>query len=296
MDADPSPRPAPRPERWRAVAGLLAARWRGHLAGREERRACTALGVALAARGGDPAGERSAAALAAVHLADGELRSLERADQASLEQDRADYPAVPRWLRPVVVARGVATRALLGHRGREARATRAAACAALGRAALAEPPPGDYALAPLLEAGRAARDRARSAAGAEGAARGALEGWVALAVAGHLGRELVALGRPLTQELRGRLLPRAPALAGLAVGWWIASTFTDSGFLATLHALGIGRGPRRRVSGETLRAMQFWLPLLAAAACSYLSSRAGALVRARYQPPPRRQGTAGPDA
>lgn len=78
--------------------------------------------------------------------------------------------------------------------------------------------------------------------------------------------------------------PRAPALIGLAVGWLIAQNFTDSQLAATLHAWGIGSGPRRAVRAETLKAMNYWLPLLAAAVASYASSRLSALIRARYAP------------
>ncbi len=103
-------------------------------------------------------------------------------------------------------------------------------------------------------------------------------------IAGHAAREVTALARPFVDEVRTRALPRLPALAGLAAGWWIARTYTDSRFSATLHALGIGSGPRRVVSTERLHAMQFWLPVVAAAVCSYASGRIAALVRARYAP------------
>ena len=62
-----------------------------------------------------------------------------------------------------------------------------------------------------------------------------------------------------------------------------SQTFTDSEFSATLHSWGFGSGPRHAVRGETLKAMQFWLPLLAAAICSYAGSRLAAAVRTRYE-------------
>jgi hypothetical protein len=70
----------------------------------------------------------------------------------------------------------------------------------------------------------------------------------------------------------------------MGAGWWIANTFTDSSFSATLHSFGIGDGPRHAVTTEQYQLMHFWLPIVAAAACSYLGSRLGALIRARYQP------------
>ena len=88
------------------------------------------------------------------------------------------------------------------------------------------------------------------------------------------------------KETRGALVPRLPGLAGLAVGWWIAQTFTDSPLSATLHSWGLGDGPRHAVRSDTLHAMNFWLPLVAAALASYAGSRLAALIRSRYSPPP----------
>jgi hypothetical protein len=70
----------------------------------------------------------------------------------------------------------------------------------------------------------------------------------------------------------------------MGVGWWVANTFTDSSFSATLHSFGIGEGPRYAVSTGQFHLMHFWLPVAAAATCSYLGSRLGTLIRARYQP------------
>ena len=78
-------------------------------------------------------------------------------------------------------------------------------------------------------------------------------------------------------------MPRAPALVGLAVGYFIAQTFTDSQLTATLHSWGLGEGPRHAVRSETLHAMNFWLPLLAAAVSSYAGSRLAALLKRRYE-------------
>jgi len=63
----------------------------------------------------------------------------------------------------------------------------------------------------------------------------------------HVAREVTVFGGSLAREVRGHLLPCVPALAGLAVGWWVASTFTDSHLSAMLDGLGIGSGPRRAV-------------------------------------------------
>jgi hypothetical protein len=76
-------------------------------------------------------------------------------------------------------------------------------------------------------------------------------------------------------------VPKAPALAGLAVGWWIASTYTDSHLRSALRSIGLGSGGTRVVSSSTYEAMSFWLPLLAAALCAYLGERIGAFYAGR---------------
>jgi hypothetical protein len=92
--------------------------------------------------------------------------------------------------------------------------------------------------------------------------------------------ESLGFGRAVLVQLRSHLLPKAPALAGLAVGWWIARTYTDSHLQSVLRSLGIGKGGTRVVSSSTYEAMRFWLPLLAAALCAYLGER----LAAHYAP------------
>src|SRR5205814_5585187 len=98
-------------------------------------------------------------------------------------------------------------------------------------------------------------------------------------------REVQHFSKFVWKEANLRLVPRLPALVGLGVGWWIAQTFTDSEFSATLHSWGLGDGPRYAVESGTLRAMNFWLPLLAAAVASYAGSRLAAAIKARYAKP-----------
>lgn len=88
-------------------------------------------------------------------------------------------------------------------------------------------------------------------------------------------------GRAVLAQLRSNLLPKAPAIAGLTVGWWIANTYTDSHLRSALRSLGIGSGGTRVVSASTYESMTFWLPLLAAALCAYLGERLGAYYRGR---------------
>jgi hypothetical protein len=71
----------------------------------------------------------------------------------------------------------------------------------------------------------------------------------------------------------------------MAVGWWIANTYTDSHVRSALRSVGIGSGGTHVVSGSTFKAMSFWLPLLAAAVCAYLGERIVRYYRARRARP-----------
>jgi hypothetical protein len=281
---DPGRLAASRPSgRWRASLAAFRARLEARHALREEQTALLRLGEALAGarpQGGD--GLRDALDEVAGH--DSAVMAGQDAVSATLREDRADYAMVSPWIRPLVIARGVAARCVLRERLRQIRNKRAAACRRLGAAALEQSVaiPGEAATSGV--AARDARVRAATASGRAEALLAPFGGSVLPRPVFCVGREAAAFSKPLAREVRGQLLPRVPALAGLAVGWWLASTFTDSRFSATLHSLGIGSGPRRVMSGGTLRALSFWLPILAAALCSYAGSRLGALVRARYAP------------
>ena len=85
-------------------------------------------------------------------------------------------------------------------------------------------------------------------------------------------------GGALWQQVRSQLTPRGPALAGMAMGWWITSRYTDSHARSILRSVGIGHGGTHVVSASTFKAMQLGLPLLAAALCAYLGKRLAAAV------------------
>ncbi|HET8625220.1 MAG TPA: hypothetical protein VFM14_16790 [Gemmatimonadales bacterium] len=179
------------------------------------------------------------------------LAALTTECERSLGADRVDRAQVDAWVIPVVALRGYATRAVLRHRIARGHRQLQARYEALGRAAAAgtTPPPVP-----------ASTDQAcRATAGLEAA----------------------RFGRAFWAQLRPAILPKAPALAGLAVGWWIANTYTDSRWKSLARSVGIGSGGTQVVSAETYRAMSFWLPLLAAAACAYLGDRLAAAWRSR---------------
>jgi hypothetical protein len=227
-------------------------RWVVFGARKRERRALEKLGESL------PKGARIAAL-------DEALCAIEAQVASSLRRDRDEYAEVGAWARPLVIVRGLLDRVLLRERARRCRASRREAYLRLGQESLHD------AQGSVADAARAA-----SAACASAAAQ--------LAPLPLPVREAGHVTRHVLRELRGQILLRVPALAGLAVGWWIGQTFTDSELSATLHGWGIGSGPRHAVGGETLRAMRFWLPLLAAGLSSYAGFRLGALVKSRYSP------------
>jgi hypothetical protein len=220
------------------------------IARRAERRALEKLGATL------PPSPRVAAV-------DARIDEIDRAIPLSLVRDRADWTAVAFWVRWLVALRGIVDRAVLRALRHHALADRAAARAELALAAV------DSAQGETARVAQAAHQRALKAAES-------LQP-LPLAVA-----EAHHLGGAVAKELRGHLVPKMPALVGLAVGGWIAHTFTDSQLRAVLHSWGFGEGPRHAISSDTLRLMNFWLPLLAAAACSYLGARLAALIEARY--------------
>ncbi|HYL29510.1 MAG TPA: hypothetical protein VEU27_06265 [Gemmatimonadales bacterium] len=273
--------------RARAGAAVHAARLEIQMkrAEQREREALARAGALLAASERVPAsGELQALAAEARRLRL-ELEAHSGAVARSLEADRADYPAVAAWVRPLVVLRGLSARAVLRHQVARCERELRPLHERLAAAALAEPGatgasvPGT--LAEAIRGARAERDtalaeRTRRLAAFEGKALPPWLGWVA--------DEGKALGRSLVKQLQGQFLPRASALAGLAAGWWVAHTYTDSRPRSLLRSIGIGHGGTHVVSGDTYRALSFWLPIAAAAVCAYLGDRVARWVRGRYQP------------
>jgi len=192
---------------------------------------------------------------------DARLATVDAGFVASINRDRADWSALPRWARFLVVLRGLFDRQVLRALRFSARRDRAAASV-------------EHALTCL--------DSADGAAAARAAHERVLQAEAAVQPLPGAVKEAHHFGRVLWQELRSKLVPKLSGLAGLAVGFWIAQTFTDSQLSATLHSFGLGAGPRHAVSRDTLRAMSFWLPLVAAALCSYAGTRLSGFLQARY--------------
>ncbi|HWB43503.1 MAG TPA: hypothetical protein VG500_19745 [Gemmatimonadales bacterium] len=208
-------------------------------------------------------------------IAEGERRiaALLAERRASLEADRRDLGVVAGWVKPAVVLRGLCTRLVLRHRCWLERRALRPRLEMLGE----------------LATGSVARDREvtrlrgeLAAVAAERQRWGAPYGGRALPSSlGRAGMEAGRFVRALLAQLRSHLLPKAPAIAGLTVGWWIANTYTDSHLRSVLRSVGIGSGGTRVVSSSTYEAMTFWLPLLAAALCAYLGERLAAFYRGR---------------
>jgi hypothetical protein len=259
------------PKRLSAISSEVKSQLRLRALRHRERRALIGLG-ARAARGGNAEGTQAEQLVVQVSEAERGRAELEAAIAASTQTDRADFVTAPRWLRPVVVVRGLCTRGILRQRITSINRNLTLLHEALGRAVIQSS--GGRVDGADLRAVAEERDRMVASLG-----ESALPAWLP-----RLRTEIEALGRAFWHHLRPNVLPRFSALAGLVVGWWIADTYTDSHFRSVLHSVGIGKGGHRVVSGETYRAMLFWLPIMAAAICAYLADRAQALLQRHYVP------------
>lgn len=251
---------------------------------RRECRALARLGAAAAAAGPQESTEHGSL-LAQIRRRTLRMDELGAALDASRKADLADFMTASRWMRPVVVLRGLCSRAVLRHQIALCRRSLTEPHQALGAALIQSRKAGAALPQDLVRGVTDARSDLHSVL-EERSQRllpyggSALPKWFP-----HLRQECTALGRALWMQLRPNVLPRSPALVGLAVGWWMADTYTDSHFRSALHSLGIGQGGRRVVSGETYRLMVFWLPILAAALCAYLADRAQLVIQRRYTRP-----------
>ena len=90
------------------------------------------------------------------------------------------------------------------------------------------------------------------------------------------------LGDDLLAGLRAWLTPRAPALAAMALGWWITSRYTESHIRTIMKSLGLSlsrRGTHLVSASTDTLLIEYGLPLLAAGLCASLGNRLGAWGR-----------------
>lgn len=238
--------------RARASAAVQAARQEFQMrrAERREHDALACAGELIATSELSPTNSASQALLVETQRRRLELEGHCAAVTHSLEADRADYVAVAPWMRPLVILRGLCARAVLHHRMTRGRRELRSLHQRLGAAERTGP------LGPV-----------------DG---GTLPPWLR-----WISEEARAFRRALVKQLEGQLFPRASALAGLAAGWWVAHTFTDSRPRSLLRSIGIGHGGTHVVSGATYRVLSFWLPILVAALSAYLGDRIARRVRRR---------------
>jgi hypothetical protein len=247
---------------------------------RRERAALRRLGQAVADSGVSCGNDQVVRLHREMQSGSARIAQLEEDCRASLAADRADFAAVAHWAKPLVATRGLCTRLVLRHRMAVLRRGLEPHHVALGELAAAEP---EYWY-PLEREVTEVRARRESVL-AERQRRLAQFGATAFPAWGaQVATEALGFGRAVLAQLRSHFVPKMPALAGLAVGWWIARTYTDSHLQSVLRSIGIGKGGTRVVTSSTYEAMSFWLPLLAAALCAYVGERLAA-----YYAPSREQ-------
>jgi hypothetical protein len=241
---------------------------------RQERAALRRLGEDIAT-GTENEDTELRGVLAEIAVARQQLGALAEERAASLADDWADLPRVATWIQPLVMTRGFCGRAVLSHKASVVHRRLASLHEAAGTLAARRGP--TPRLRELAEARdwleRLTSEREQRLAAFGGTAHPA---WLRRAAT-----ESAGLAGALLRQLRSTLLPKAPALAGMVVGWWITNTYTDSHLRSALRSLGIGHGGTHVVSGSTYKAMSFWLPLLAAAVCAYLGERLANSYRER---------------
>jgi len=244
---------------------------RAWLQGREQA-ALRRLGEAVAESGSSFGNEQLHRLRSEIDAALSRIAAMTEESRASLEADRSDFELVAPWVRPIVAVRGLCARLVLRHRMAAIRRGLRPHYIAMGELAATDPEYW-YPLEREITAVRARKARTFAERKQRLAPFGttAFPAWSARALT-----ESVGFGRAVGGQLRSHFLPKAPALAGLAVGWWIAHTYTDSHLRSALRSIGIGSGGTRVVSSSTYEAMNFWLPLLAAALCAYLGERLAA--------------------
>ncbi len=206
--------------------------------------------------------------------------------ERSLALDRRDFAEASQLARWAVIGRGILDRAALRDRAKRDDRERTELERELGRLALDDAHPELRALVP--------KDRANEVALVRDEARVTREA-IATLIEPYGGQPLpTGLAVTLREiqnflgfvwdQLSKRLFLRAPALAGLLVGWWLGQRFSDSAIVAWAHEhIGLDlRGTSEKRWHETL---SFWLPLFAAALCSYVGWVIAGRAQHKYASP-----------
>jgi hypothetical protein len=81
-------------------------------------------------------------------------------------------------------------------------------------------------------------------------------------------RELREVAYYIKKQLFSQI-PGVSAIAGILVGYWVASTFTNSPIKGTLSSLGLMQGGTHVVSNTTFKFLSVFLPLFATALTAY---------------------------
>jgi hypothetical protein len=267
-----------------AIVGSWKLGWQIRRARREDRAAARILGGALA--GSSAVGRLIDEVRTRGHAQE----HLETALRASLEEDRADFATASLRGRLFVIIRGLAARAVLRDRLRSARRERDNARERLGRVALE----GGVKLSKepfVVDAANRARNARTHLSGLVAEEAALLEpfgGSLSPDWARTVSREVSALASWFARFVGNHFVPRLPAVAAAAAGWWATRTLTESHLETMLHHFGIEVGLGQTLSTDNLLAMELWVPIGVAAICAYVGHRLAASVRDRYAPAPRK--------
>ena len=95
-----------------------------------------------------------------------------------------------------------------------------------------------------------------------------------------LAKEFGEIGYQTNKQLFSKI-PGVSATVGLLVGWWVASTFTNSPIKGFLASMGLMRGGTRVVSTTTYRFLSILLPIIVSAFTAYIVQKALKTYRER---------------
>lgn len=210
----------------------------------------------------------------------------EGALERSLAADRRDFAEASQLARWAVIGRGILDRAAMRDRAKRDARERAAIERELGRLTIGDSNADEVAR--ICSEAIALREELTKLVEPYGGEP--LPTWLAVLL-----RELRTFFGFVWEQLSKRLFLRAPAIAGLLVGWWLGRNFSDSPIATWAHE-HIGLDLRGRSEKEWHEMLAFWLPLLAAALCSYIGWAVATRVQRKYAMPEDASGDSPPTA